>query len=152
MSITGSDFVGATSVDFGGVSATFTVNARGTKITAYTPAEAAGTVDVVVNTPQGPSLPTPSDEFTYLGPVITGLSKTTGLFTGGTKVVIKGSGLNGATSVLFGDVAASRYTVNKGGTAVTAYSPAQSEGAVAITVTTPGGTSPLTSADIFVVS
>ena len=43
---------------FGSVPATsFTVNRAGTKITAYSPPETAGTVDIVVTTPQGPSLP-----------------------------------------------------------------------------------------------
>ncbi len=95
--ITGSDFTEASSVMFGSTPATsFTVNKSGTAITAYTPAEAAGVVDVIVTTPQGPSLPSTGDRFTFLGPVVTGLSKGSGLTTGGTKVIIKGSDFQGA--------------------------------------------------------
>ena len=100
VSITGSDLVGATSVVFGTVPATrFTVNTHGTKITAYAPAESAGTVDIVVTTPQGPTLPTTADRYTFTGPVVTGLGKTSGPATGGTKVLISGTGLTGATVV-----------------------------------------------------
>ena len=150
--IKGSGFAGATSVLFGSVPATsFTVNGRGTGITAYAPAEPAGTVDIVVVTAQGPSLPTSADRYVYTGPVITALNRTGGPASGGTKVVIMGSGFTGATSVLFGSVAATGVTVNRGGTKITAYSPAQAPGTVDVTVTTPGGTSPLVGADQFVV-
>jgi hypothetical protein len=153
VSITGSDFSGATSVDFGSVPATsYSINRTGTKITAYAPAETAGTVNVVVTTSAGPSLPTTTDLYTYEGPVVTALSKTGGPATGGTKVSITGSGLKGATSVLFGSTPAASFSVNAKGTKITAYSPAQSAGTVAVTVTTPGGTSPLTGADLFVVA
>jgi hypothetical protein len=151
--ILGSDFTQASSVMFGSVpAASFTVNKTGTKITAYTPVEAAGTVDVIVTTPQGPSLPSTGDRFTFLGPVVTGLSNGSGLTTGGTKVVIKGSDFQGATAVEFGSVSAGGFTVNKAGNKITVYSPAQSAGQVDVTVTTPGGTSPTSSADLFIVS
>ena len=52
----------------------------------------------------------------------------------------------------FGSVAASGFTVNKAGTKITVYSPAESAGQVDVTVTTPGGTSPTSSADLFIVS
>ena len=89
--------------------------------------------------------------YTFLGPVVTGLAKTSGPATGGTKVVIKGTDFNGATSVRFGSAPATSYTVNKAGTRITAYSPPGAAGPVAVTVTTPGGTSPLTSADLFTI-
>ncbi len=153
VSITGSDLVGATSVVFGTVPATrFTVNTHGTKITAYAPAESAGTVDIVVTTPQGPTLPTTADRYTFTGPVVTGLGKTSGPATGGTKVLISGTGLTGATVVHFGSVAVTTFTVNKAGTKLTVYSPAQPAGTVDVTVTTPGGTSPVVAADRFTVT
>ena len=97
VTIVGSDFTEVSSVTFGSVpAASYTVDKAGTKITAYTPAEAAGTVDVIVTTPQGPSLPSSGDHYTFLGPVVTGLSKTSGLTGGGTKVIIKGSDFQGA--------------------------------------------------------
>jgi hypothetical protein len=88
----------------------------------------------------------------FAGPLVSALSVSTGHTTGGTKVVITGSGFNGASAVRFGATAASSYTVNKAGTKITAYSPPEGAGTVDITVTTPGGTSPLGSADRFVVA
>jgi hypothetical protein len=150
VSITGSDLGGATSVLFGSTpAASFTVNTHGTKITAYAPAEVAGTVDIVVTTSQGPSLVGPADRYTFLGPSVTAMSKTTGPATGGTKVVITGTGLTGATAVHFGTVAATGYTVNRAGTKVTVFSPPQAAGTVDVTVTTPGGTSAAVAADRF---
>jgi hypothetical protein len=152
VTITGSDLSGATSIVFGTVGASsFVVNKAGTKITAYAPSEAAGTVGIVVTTGLGPSLPTPADQFVFAGPVITALSKSTGSHTGGTKVIIRGTGFTGATSVHFGTVAAAIVSLNKAGTQLTVTSPAQPTGTVDVTVTTPGGTSPLTGADHFVV-
>ena len=151
--IVGSDFTGVSSVTFGSLPATsFTVNKSGKKITAFAPSEPAGTVMVTVTTPQGPTLSSPVDLFTYAGPVITKLSKTAGQTAGGLKVVISGSGFQGASSVRFGTVPATSYTVNKGGTKITAFSPALPVGTVDVTVTTPGGTSPTSSADQFTAS
>jgi len=153
VSITGSDFVGTTSVTFGSVpAASFVVNKRGTKITAYAPSEPAGTVNIVVTTGTGPSLVTPADTYVFTGPVVTSLSVTAGHTTGGTKVVITGTGFNGATTVRFGAIPASSFTINKAGTKITAYSPPESAGTVDVTVTTPGGTSPLSAGDHFTFS
>jgi hypothetical protein len=153
VTIKGSDLTGATSVTFGSVPAvSFTVNKGGTKITAYSPPETAGTVDIVVTTPQGPSLPSAADRYTFLPPAVTGLSAGSGLTTGGKKVVISGSGFQGATAVHFGSVEASSFTVNSGGTKITAYTPPETAGQVDVTVTTPGGTSATTSADLFIFS
>jgi hypothetical protein len=150
--IKGSGFAGATAVLFGSVPASsFTVKGKGKEIIAYAPAEPAGTVDIVVTTAEGPTLPTSADRYLYTGPVITALNRTGGPAAGGVKVVIQGSGFTGATSVLFGSVPATGVTVNRGGTKITAYSPAEAPGTVDVTVTTPGGTSPLVSADQYVV-
>jgi hypothetical protein len=63
--ITGQGFDGATQVNFGGTLApSFTV-VSDTLIEAIAPAEAAGTVDVVVTGPDGSSPPSADDEFTY---------------------------------------------------------------------------------------
>jgi YVTN family beta-propeller protein len=67
VTITGSNFTGATGVSFGGIPAAgFTVNSD-TSITAVSPAAAsAGTVDVTVTTPNGTSAAGPADQFSYL--------------------------------------------------------------------------------------
>ncbi len=151
--IAGTDFTEVSSVTFGSVpAASFTVNKGGTKITAYTPVEAAGTVDVIVTTPQGPSLPSTGAQYTFLGPVVTALSRHSTLITGGTKVVITGTDFQGTTAVHFGSVDATSFTVNKAGTKITTYSPAEPAGQVDVTVTTPGGTSPTSSADQYIFS
>jgi hypothetical protein len=138
--IAGSDLSGTTSVMFGSVTATsFTVNSKGTKITAVAPTEPAGTVDIVVTTPAGPSLATGADRFTFLGPSIARVSPASGSVVGHTKVVITGTGLTGATSVQFGSLDAASYTVNAKGTKITAYTPAEPVATVNVTVTTPGG-------------
>jgi hypothetical protein len=140
VTIKGSGFSGATSVDFGSVAATsFTVNHQGTKIKAVAPAQSAGTVDVIVTTAAGPSIPVTGDRFTYIAPSITRLTPASGSVAGGTKVVITGTGFTGATSVTFGPLPATSYKVNARGTEITAYTPAEPVATVNVTVTTPGG-------------
>ncbi len=68
VTITGSGFTGATSVNFGAMSAaSFTVNSD-TLITATAPAS-TGTVDVTVTTPTGTSANSTADVFTYIAPL-----------------------------------------------------------------------------------
>ena len=65
LTITGSNFTGATAVKFGSAAATsFTVSSSG-QITATSPA-GSGTVDVTVTTPAGTSATRLADWFTYL--------------------------------------------------------------------------------------
>ncbi len=67
VTITGTDFNGATSVRFGSTSATsYTVNST-TSITATSPPAPAGLVDVTVTTPNGTSAITPRDHFRFVG-------------------------------------------------------------------------------------
>lgn len=85
------------------------------------------------------------------GPVISSISPTSGSTAGGTAVTITGTGLTGATSVLFGSVAASGFSVAND-TSISATSPAEGAGMVDITVTTPNGTSATGSGDKFTYS
>ena len=146
VTITGSDFTGATKVLFGTVSASsFTVNSN-TQITAVSPA-GSGTVDVRVTTPGGTSAIS-NDRFTYVpAPTVTAITPKTGPAAGGTTVIITGSGFTGASKVVFGRVAASSFTLNSD-IQITAVSPAGS-GTVDVRVTTPGGTSAIAGADQF---
>ena len=64
MTITGSNFTGATAVSFGGNAASFSV-VSATSITATSPAHAAGAVDIMVTTPSGTSVASAADTFTY---------------------------------------------------------------------------------------
>jgi len=81
-------------------------------------------------------------------PTVTGVSPTSGSTDGGTNVSITGSGFTGATSVMFGSVAATDCLV-LGDTSIGCTSPAGSAGEVDVTVTTPAGTSATSSADQF---
>ena len=66
VTITGSALAGPSSVMFGSTPATkYSVNTKGTKITVYSPAESAGTVNITVTTPGGMSATSLADRFTY---------------------------------------------------------------------------------------
>ena len=141
VTITGTGFAGANSVQFGGIPASsFTVNSA-TQITATAPAHpGAGTVNITVRTAGGTSAINAADQFTYIAvPAISSVSPPNGPAAGGTSVTITGSGFDGATAVRFGGTNASSYTVNSP-TQITATAPTGT-GTVDITVITAGGTS-----------
>ncbi len=76
-------------------------------------------------------------------PTITSVSPTSGLTSGGTSVVITGSGflgMSGASAVKFGGVSAASYRVGSP-TSITAVAPANAAGKVDIVVTAAGGSS-----------
>ncbi len=81
-------------------------------------------------------------------PKLVKLVPKTGPAAGGTSVTITGKGFTGATAVAFGATNAAKFTVNSS-TSITAVSPAASSGVVDVTVTTPGGTSAVVTADHF---
>ena len=146
--LTGTGFLGTTAVQFGGTAATsFTVNSA-TQITATAPA-GTGVVDVTVTSATGNSAISNTDQFTYAAaPTVTGVSPNTGPASGGTNVIITGTGFIGAAAVQFGNTAATNFTVNSA-TQITATAPAGT-GVVDVTVTIPVGvTSATSSADQF---
>ena len=81
ITITGTNFTGATAVKFGSTNATsFTVNSAN-QITATSPAGSAGVVDITVVTADGTSATSSSDQFTYIAaPIILDLSGDTLLY------------------------------------------------------------------------
>ena len=81
-------------------------------------------------------------------PVVTSISPTTGLAAGGSKVKITGSGFGGVTAVDFGSTPATILKINKKSTVFKVKAP-PGTGSVAVTVTTPFGTSSLTPSDLF---
>jgi hypothetical protein len=149
--LTGNYFSLATSVMFGTVSAQqFVVNSPD-QITAIAPAEAAGTFNVVVTTPDGTAPVSAAVQFTYSAasvPAISSVSQTGGSTGGGTVVTVSGSGFQGATAVDFGSVPAVDFKVLSNGTIV-ATAPAEAAGTVDISVTSLSGTSSPTSSDHF---
>jgi hypothetical protein len=149
VTINGTNLADATMVSFGGVAGMISSDS-GKQIAVSSP-PGKGTVDVMVTTPGGTST---AGMFTYRSataprpphPVVTGISPASGPTAGGTSVSITGTNLSRATGVSFGGAGGS-ITADSG-TKITATSPAGS-GTVNITVTTPGGTSEITSADKF---
>ncbi len=150
VTITGTGFTTVTSVDFGGVSVSFThdPSAIDTELTATAPPGPAGTtVDVTVTsvcgsaasatpTSCGGSGASPADHFAYLPlPAVTGVSPSAGVVGGGTTVTISGTGFTTAIGVSFGTVPATSFQVVSD-QEVMAVSPAGAAGAVDVTVVT----------------
>jgi hypothetical protein len=111
--ITGLGFTGATSVGFGGVSASLFNVDSDTQITATVPVGAITGPITVVTLSSGTL--TSSTAFTVTlppppAPTITSFSPSSGPV--GTEVVITGTGFTGATAVSFGSVAATSFTVD----------------------------------------
>ena len=108
VSITGTNFTEATAVSFGSTdAATFTVNSANS-ITAVSPAEAAGTIDVRVSGATGTSPLSSKDRFKFV-PTVTSLSPNTGTIDGGTSVTVGGAGFAlgpASTIVKFGSTRA----------------------------------------------
>jgi hypothetical protein len=132
VSITGTNFTGATSVTFNGTASTFSVTS-GTTIQATVPAGTTnGAVSVI--TPDGAA--TSQASFTVLhAPAISGFAPASG--PAGTSVTITGTNFTGATAVAFNGAAAA-FTASSD-TSIQATAPA----GVTIgplSVTGPGGT------------
>lgn len=103
VTVTGSNFAGATSVSFGSTPATsMTVNS-GTQITVMSPAGAEGTVDITVSGPGGTSTTSSASEFTYMaGPTITSIDPSSADFGTQVQVTITGTHLISTNSVFIG--------------------------------------------------
>ena len=149
VTITGTGFASGATVSFGGTAATSVTIDSSTKLTALVPAAAvAGTVNVIVSTPGGPSAISSADQYTYdPQPTVTGIGPNAGPLAGGTVVTITGTGFTSGATVSFGATAATSVTFTSS-TQLIATSPGGS-GTVNIQVTTPGGTSAASGADQF---
>ncbi len=150
VTLTGAGFTPDTLVVFGTKpSFDVTVNASGTQLTAELPAQAAGTVDVLVST-EGDS-DTLFAGFTYVAaPTLASVSPTAGPLAAGTPVTLTGTGFRSGMQVLFGGAPATGVSVNGAGTQLTAVAPAHAAGAVDVSVSTPGGSADLASAYTYV--
>lgn len=143
VTISGSNFTGATSVFFGLNAAIFVVNNDNT-ITATAPLGSEGTVHVIVTNADGPSTPSVSDEYTYIAlpttPAVSSISPTSGTVNGGIAVSITGSNFTGATNVLFGTTPATSFIVETDNSII-AIAPPGVPGTVTVFVVTPSGIS-----------
>jgi IPT/TIG domain len=132
VTITGTNFTGATGVSFGGVAATtFTVNSA-TQVTATVPA-GAGSGKIRVTSPVGYGETATDFMVPLVSPTVTSFNPVSG--SAGSSVTITGTNFLSVTGVRFGGVAATTFTANSV-TQITATVPT---GAVTgkIRVTTP---------------
>lgn len=144
VTITGTDFTGASNVYFGTTAvSSFTVKSD-TEITTTVPS-GLGTTPVTISVENAGNKGTSTGTFTPTtpkpsAPTVTGISPSSGSTAGGATVRITGTNLCSAT-VAFGSttVAASDVTANTACTQLTVVTPAGSAGAVTVTVTTAGG-------------
>lgn len=134
VTITGTNFTGATAVKFNGVAATSFAVKSATSIAAVVPVSTTGKISVTTSGGTAVSgatftvVPSPMPTVTSFSPLIGGV---------GTAVTIAGTNFTGATAVKFKDVAATSFAVNST-TSITAVVPNTTTGKVS--VTTPGGT------------
>lgn len=149
VTITGTNFTGATSVTFGGTAATSVIVVGPTSITCVTPAGTpSAAVAVAVTTPSGTgSLPS---GYTYnalptVTSVVNAISTSVGDIAGGYTVTITGTRLTGTSSVTFGGTAATGIVV-VGPTTVTCTVPAKAAGTYTVQITATDGTASLASA------
>jgi hypothetical protein len=151
VTIIGSHFTGAFAVKFGTTAATTFTLVADNKITATSPAHAAGTVDVRVTTAAGVSAIVAADHYTFNPPPVSAIKSVTpntGPTAGGQTVTIVGSHFTGATDVRFGTTLATGVTVVSD-TRITATTPAHGSTTTDVRVTSPAGTSAIVAADHF---
>lgn len=135
VTITGTDFTGATNVTFGGTNATSFTVINATTITAIVGNGTTGVVSVTTFTGTGTS----SGIFTFIpAPIISSFTPISA--SAGATVTITGTGFTGATTVTFGGTNAVSFTVVNA-TTITAIVASGTTGSVS--VTTPGGTASL---------
>jgi hypothetical protein len=147
VTITGANLSNATEVLFGGKTAQI-VSVSATRIVVVTPARAGGTVNVKIVTAGGTSAVSSADKYSYVAaPKVAKVRPARGRVAGGTVVTITGRNLARAGKVLFGGRAA-RITSDTA-TQIVAVAPAGTAGTVDVTVLTAGGTSAVSSADVF---
>jgi hypothetical protein len=139
VTVTGTNFTGATSVRLGGTSASFTV-VSDTSLSVTVPT-GASTGTISVTTPGGTATSATAFTVTPPAPAISSFAPTSG--TVGTNVTIAGANFTGTTSVTFGGTSAAFTVVSD--TALSATVPGGATTGT-IAVTTPGGTATSTTA------
>jgi hypothetical protein len=143
VTVTGTGFTSATTVNFGAVAGTNVLIGSDTSLTVSSPAQGAGQIDVTVVGPGGTSAAVNGDHFTYNPvPVVSSLSPPNGPIAGGTSVTITGTGFTGTTAVQFGGVNGTNVT-GVTSTSITVTTPAHAVGGVDVIVLGPNGASAL---------
>ena len=114
VTIAGAGFVDVQGVSFGSVPASSYEVVSSTEIHALVDAQAAGAVDVTVETAAGTTASSSASSFTFVGtPSVNyyGLTPSSGVNTGGTVVQVQGHNFTGLTAVKLGGIDAS-FTVD----------------------------------------
>jgi hypothetical protein len=147
VTITGTGLSHTTSVRFGAVHATSFKVESDSVLTAVAPAGSEGsTVRVTAEAPEDSSELSAATLYKYATqPATPELTPAEGPATGGQTVTLSGLQYTGATAVSFGGTPASSFEVLSDKT-IKAVTPAGS-GTVDVTVTTPGGTTPVAERD-----
>lgn len=144
VTITGTDLNGASEVMFGATRVPNFTYINSKTITATSPSNSAGVVDVQVTALSGTTPVTTANRFTYVDPAsgipaVSSITPSAGTTAGGDRVTIRGVAFNSASSVMFGTSAASFEIVSS--TTIEAFSPSHGAEVVDVRVTTPSGTS-----------
>jgi len=147
VTITGTEFTGATKVTFGGVSALFKVTSS-TSIEATSPPGSVGAVEIQVTTPGGTSATSTKDRFSYT-PTVEAVAPNGGPVAGKTSVTVTGTGFAlGSTATTFRFGLAKATEVNcTSSTSCTMTSPAGSAGTVNVVATVNKVKSPVNPGD-----
>jgi hypothetical protein len=140
VTITGTNFASGATVTIGGTAATNVTVVSATSITATTPPNAAGAVNVVVTNPSGQSGTLTGGYIYAAPPTVTGIAPTAGTTAGGTSVTITGTNFASGATVTIGGTAATNVTVVSA-TSLTARTPPHAAGVVDVVVTNSNGLS-----------
>jgi hypothetical protein len=153
VTIFGTDLAGATRVNFddgfGDDSVAAILSDTSGQIVVTSPTFGfGGTFDVTVTTVGGTSATSAADQFTYVAaPSVSGVGPALGNTLGSNIVTINGANLGGATAVDFGPNAGT--ILYDSANQIQVVSPAGAVGSTDVTVVAPGGTSHISSADLF---
>ncbi len=154
VTISGDAFTAATVVYFGTTpAASYTINSD-TSVTAVSPADTSGTspdtVQVTVASPGGTSTTSSNDQFTFYGrPSVTKVNPKSGPMGGGYYVSVTGKNFVGTTGVNDGGTPTAFQVVDNTTLRVYIVAGETAGDQIDITVTSLGGTSPVTLADQF---
>jgi hypothetical protein len=132
VTITGTNFTTPMTVLFGGTPATNVTVTSSTTLTARTPARPAGVVSVTIQAAGMQA--TLTNAFTYRQPAtVTSITPNSGPSTGGTLIIVTGTGFTAGSTVTVGGVPATEVTLVSA-TQITARTPARPAGAAEVQV------------------
>ena len=141
VAINGSGFLTTRNVKFGDIQATNLTIVDDRNLTITAPAHPAGTVPVSITNAKGTGYSEEkSTMFQYEVPVpqLTGISPDSGSIAGGTRVMITGTGFNGAKEVMFAGLPGTDLTITDD-EHLTITTPAHPAGTVPVSITSSAG-------------